>query len=758
MPSDFYTLEQAATVLGVTPDDLQRMNQDGAVQGHQQDGGLQFRAQDIDDLARARSLGSNPEMDLGTAPEIDLSLQPPAPDPGMEDDSIFSDSGTMAPPPDFDPGLRPVTGLEAVGDLQPTVGLAPFPEPDLGSSADFSIDLPGGPSPSSAPLSGAPSSGGQGFAPEPPMSPVSEDSLDFGVLPTPGASAVQLGMASSGGKSGSLKGPATIPTAPKGPGESDVKLDVETGSFEFSMTVDSSGRLADQAGPVSAGPKSSSGPKSSAGPKSGGGAPASSARLAPLDPNAPPGGDSDVRLDLDESMIGAGDSLISVGEKPDSDVRLEAASQVQGTPSGSDLMQTEQIDLDAELRAAEEASLVKRTGQASGRMTKPVGGQSQFPGKTKALPPAAPTMLPASSPFELSDEDLDLPGSLGGSSAGGSTSEEAELGDLAPGGSSAGGSRSGAMAPGMSSAKLGPRAGGSEFELTLAPEDESPLNLGDDEDVDLGAAPLKSDLASNRSELSGVHKHAPMDSDAGSSDDAVDFELTVDDEGVSGPKTIKGKLTDSDSEFELTLDEGSSTSLPRISHTGGSASGEQKDIFETTDFEIDAGGGSEAESASQAVAIDEADTDLESSDFDLAIDEGSVDESGSQVMELSEDGSMSGEEPAPRRRSRVSQVDTPSEELSMADSMADQDLLGAGGEDEPLPEDDEETVPTVPSAQAEWGMFPVIMMIPCVLVMFMTALMSYELINNMWGYHSATRPSGLLVESFAGLFKDEGGN
>ncbi|MBL8799303.1 MAG: hypothetical protein JNM56_35790 [Planctomycetia bacterium] len=739
MPSDFYTLEQAANVLGVTPDDLQRMNQDGAVHGMEQEGALQFRAQDIDDLARARSLGSNPELDLGTAPELDLGLQAAANDPRFEEDSIFSDSGSSAPPLDFSPGLTPLTGLEPEPSLQPTVGLGPapepFPEPNLGSSSEFSIDVPDSPlSPSGAPLSGA-------FQPpvEGAALPVSEDSLDFGELPQSPSSA-QLAPLSSGGAPGGLQGPPTIPTMPKAPGASDVKLDVETGSFEFSMTVDSSGRLADQAGPLSGGPKSS-----------GGAPPASSAQLAPA------GGDSDVRLDLDESMIGDGDSLISVGEKPDSDVRLEPASQTHGTPSGSDLMQTEQIDLDAELRAAEEASLVRRTGQPGPRMTKPQPGQSQMPGgKTKALPPAAPTMLPASSPFELSDEDLDLPGSLGASAGGSATSDSAVLGDLMPGGSTAGGPKSGSMGHGMSSAKLGPRAGGSEFELTLAPEEESPLALGDDEDVDLGAAPPKSDMASNRSELSGVHKHAPMDSDAGSSDDAVDFELTVDDEGVTGPKTIKGKLTDSDSEFELTLDEGSSTSLPRVSHTGASASGEQKDIFESTDFEIDTGG--EAESASQAVAIDEADTDLESSDFDLAIDEGSADESGSQVMELSDDGSMSGEEPAPRRRSRVSHVDTPSEELSIADSMMDQDLLGAGGDEEPLPEDDEETVPTVPSAQAEWGMVPVILMIPCVLVMFMTALMSYELVNNMWGYHAATKPSGLLVESFAGLFKDEGGN
>lgn len=44
MPSDFYTLEQAANVLGVTPDEMNQMSQNGAVQGQEQDGTLQFRA------------------------------------------------------------------------------------------------------------------------------------------------------------------------------------------------------------------------------------------------------------------------------------------------------------------------------------------------------------------------------------------------------------------------------------------------------------------------------------------------------------------------------------------------------------------------------------------------------------------------------------------------------------------------------------------------------------------------------------------
>src|SRR5262249_10475123 len=150
----------------------------------------------------------------------------------------------------------------------------------------------------------------------------------------------------------------------------------------------------------------------------------------------------------------------------------------------------------------------------------------------------------------------------------------------------------------------------------------SPLNLGDDEDIDLGSTPggKKGDSsASNRQELSGINLQVPADSGvllsgkkkktspSAGDDDAVDFELTLDADSASGPKTLRGKLTDSDSEFELTLDE-SSKSLPKMPKPG--ESGEQKDIFET-DFDLQSAGAQE-ESGSQAVALsDEPDTDLE---------------------------------------------------------------------------------------------------------------------------------------------------
>ncbi len=74
---------------------------------------------------------------------------------------------------------------------------------------------------------------------------------------------------------------------------------------------------------------------------------------------------------------------------------------------------------------------------------------------------------------------------------------------------------------------------------------------------------------------------------------AVDFELSRD---PDKPRTVRGQLTDSDSEFELALGE------------------EKKDVFET-DFDPDDG------SASQVAAMDEEDSDLGSSEFDLGIND-----------------------------------------------------------------------------------------------------------------------------------------
>src|SRR5581483_735715 len=58
----YYTLQEAAAKLHVTPDQLKEMAKKNEVRAFQDRGNLRFRAQEIDELARTRGLGSDPEL------------------------------------------------------------------------------------------------------------------------------------------------------------------------------------------------------------------------------------------------------------------------------------------------------------------------------------------------------------------------------------------------------------------------------------------------------------------------------------------------------------------------------------------------------------------------------------------------------------------------------------------------------------------------------------------------------------------------
>src|SRR5690242_1386125 len=64
----YYTLEQAAQVLRTTPEQLKEMARKNEVRAFQDRGSLRFRSQEIDELARSRGYGSEPELPLGEAP------------------------------------------------------------------------------------------------------------------------------------------------------------------------------------------------------------------------------------------------------------------------------------------------------------------------------------------------------------------------------------------------------------------------------------------------------------------------------------------------------------------------------------------------------------------------------------------------------------------------------------------------------------------------------------------------------------------
>lgn len=80
--AQFYNLDEAARVLGLSPDELKAKAQQREVRAFMDSGSWRFRVADVDELARRRGLGSDPDLSLsdldlpsmpGSSEEIDLS-------------------------------------------------------------------------------------------------------------------------------------------------------------------------------------------------------------------------------------------------------------------------------------------------------------------------------------------------------------------------------------------------------------------------------------------------------------------------------------------------------------------------------------------------------------------------------------------------------------------------------------------------------------------------------------------------------------
>lgn len=287
-------------------------------------------------------------------------------------------------------------------------------------------------------------------------------------------------------------------------------------------------------------------------------------------------------------------------------------------------------------------------------------------------------------------------------------------------------------------------AGGSPFELSESDLDEAPAPrkrtsgvkgappADDDDEVSLG------DLSpvAGTSGASGINLHLPADTgvnleksgNLGGGGDEVEFELSLDAESTPAPSSSPG--ANDSSEFELTLDDsGGLAPLDGDSSSDSTESpSEEKDIFETDD-NIPA---LDEESGSEAVALDDADTDLESSDFefDASAQEEETDDSGSQVVALDED-----EEVSKATRDDEDEL----EGVSEVDDEEDGDAVGAG----------------VGAAPAPWGALPMIFLLPGVVVMFLLGLMTFELLHGMWGYKQPYKPTGLIIKPIAEMFGAE---
>lgn len=331
----------------------------------------------------------------------------------------------------------------------------------------------------------------------------------------------------------------------------------------------------------------------------------------------------------------------------------------------------------------------------------------------------------------------------------------------------------------------------SEFELSLdADSDDFDLQMNPDagDEVDLGSMP-KEKGAAPRGSASGINLSAPADSgisleksktgkkdDAGKSkaakptDDSdgsdVDFELSLDSSAVASNTKLgapkSGKLvldSDSDSEFELTLDDSGGSLEQAALGADGLGEGEDKgDIFET-DFEIPQ---MPDESASEAVAL-ESDTDLEKSDFELAMDDSDVatDDSASEVVLLDEDedGPKAKKKAAPKAKKKAlvsdDEVDLSDDAVTDEnDASVSKALKGAKGKkrDE---DEDEEAVPAGAGATASWGVLPALFLAPALVFTLVGALMGYELLQTMWGYQQPRKPTAPIVRGLASQFDME---
>jgi hypothetical protein len=474
------------------------------------------------------------------------------------------------------------------------------------------------------------------------------------------------------------------------------------------------------------------------GPKSK--APSSKKKIAPA---KPPLDDDDAPLRLTEAELNLSDPdtfrladddgsvtrksssrMKPAATKPDSDLKLGQSGKIKRPIADDDM--SDEVELDILPKAGSSTKLA---------------GSSKGPPSSKK-PPASKNV--ESSEFELnldadSSDEFEL-------SLANDSSDEISLGDMPP--------------PSDGDSKAGLASG-----INLSRPKDAGLSLERGDGRSSRKLPaVKPDAISGKSSKK-LPKVQP-----GESDDEIDFELSLDQPGASSKKLASGKnlggsaknlKPDDSSEFDLNLDD--SGEIAAVEPDGDpvdlDVEDEKKnDIFET-DFEIPA---LDDDSASEVVAIDEADTDLENSDFDLAIDEtGDIEvdeESGSQVVMLDDEIEPAADEAPKSTKSkkkpkRKPVPDDEEENVSFDDmDIEDEQSASAALRGAHADVDDEGAERVVLVSSAPWGWVPAVALLPTVFVVFIAGLMAYEMMHSMWGYHQPTQPTSLVIDNVAEMF------
>jgi len=173
--AEFYTLEEAARVLGMSPDELKSKAQEREVRGFLDSGSWQFRKADVEELARRHGLGSDAELRLsdlevpaaGGAEFEDLDLSEfqlgvakadlgaetmqfgatPAAEGGSEHDLMIDD--LSVPPNPVTGSSSVIIGMSSLGKLPSDSDVRLVPDDIKGASdSDVRLAQPHGRAPS----------------------------------------------------------------------------------------------------------------------------------------------------------------------------------------------------------------------------------------------------------------------------------------------------------------------------------------------------------------------------------------------------------------------------------------------------------------------------------------------------------------------------------------------------------------------------------------------------------------------------------
>src|SRR5947209_15112345 len=90
MAQGYYTLDEAAQILHMPSDELKLMARKGEIRAFQDRGTWRFRVQDIQELARRRGIGSEPDLVLNEAPAPQPTDSPnPRTPPKSHEEEVF---------------------------------------------------------------------------------------------------------------------------------------------------------------------------------------------------------------------------------------------------------------------------------------------------------------------------------------------------------------------------------------------------------------------------------------------------------------------------------------------------------------------------------------------------------------------------------------------------------------------------------------------------------------------------------------------